>query len=452
MELKYFFRRVMPVLKLVFMSLLALSFGCAALPVMSSAASDDDPAYGARRRPYSCFMKAFGAMTKGDFKRLDGVSALLSKNALSVEEAAGLNECGRAVYEKYGARINTLINNFDADFGAKAVLPTEAQYSSARLDDETIDFSYTRSLARSLIAAGRYLETQKRHGEALKLYSLVWRFGQIVMSGDGQVPSLIMAMIGIAVKNIAAENNLARALLAGDFDAKFYEDYSAALMAKLDDEMDMKAVMNCERRLMINVLEYEVFVAGRKSGDFADVVSRIPQSRMEEAKAYTIGIFNDCYDSVGVWLTRHASEPDVVAENMKKLSQEISERGQPSLWSIVSPIKAVGDILLAIAMPNFSRAYEQFLRARYYPYGAAVLSRVLAGVKRGGHVPRTLEEVEDACGFKLQKDFFNRSRGPLVYKPVGDEFVLYSFGMNYQDDNASEKDDIVMFRIRKNLK
>ncbi len=446
------FNNAPPLLRKSFVLIIVTAFLVAFAQFSPAAAGDDDPAYGAQRRPYSCFMKALGNMTQGDLKEIGELSTLLSKKSLADDEASRLNAYGRAIYEKYKAEIDALIKDYDKIAGSKNPVPSEAQYAAARVADKTIDFGYTRSLARSMIAVARYLHSEKRHEEALKLSFIVWRFGQMISSGDGGVPSLIMSMIGIAVKNIAAEGNFTRGLTVGNFSAEFYDDFSAVLLKTSEDEMDMKAVMNSERRIMINVFEYEVFIKNNKDPQYSNLLGRLSDSMLDESKKYTIGLFNDYYDSLSVWLTDHAAEPYVIKGLVEKQAAEISKNGQPTAWNFFNPSRAVGNILLAIAIPNSSRAYDHFLRAKLYPYGAAVLSKILSGVKKGAIVPRTIAEIEEACGFKLPPDWFNDKKGPLVYKPAGDNFVLYSFGLNYADDNASEKDDIILFTIPKSYK
>jgi hypothetical protein len=446
------FNNASPVLRKSFLLAILTVFFAVFIQFSPAAAGDDDPAYNPQRKPYSCFMRTLGNMTQGDLKDINAISTLLPKKSLDDNETSKLNGYGEMIYEKYKAEIDALIKDYYNIAGSKNPVPSEAQFAAARIGDKIIDFGYTRSLARAMIAVARYLQSEKRHEEALKLTFIVWRFGQIISNGDGGVPSLIMSMIGMAVKNIAAEGNFARSLTGGSFDAKFYDDFSAALLKANDDEMDMKAILNCERRTMINVFEYEVFIKNNKNPEYSNLLGRLSDSTLDESKKYTIGIFNDCYDSVAVWLTDHAAEPYIVKGLIEKQAAEISKNGQPTVWNFFNPSKAVGNILLAIAIPNSSRAYDQFLRAKLYPHGAAVLSKILSGVKKGGIVPRTINEIEEICGFKLPPDWFNDKKGAPAYKPAGDNFVLYSYGLNYADDNASEKDDIILFSIPKNYK
>lgn len=446
------FNNASPVLRKYFLIFIITAFFAAGIQITPAAAGDGDPAYGPQRKPYSCFMKSLGNMTQGDLKDAGEISTLLPKKVPDDEDAAKINGYGRMIYEKYKTEIDALINDYDKIAASKNPVPSEAQFAAARIADKTIDFSYTRSLARAMIAVARYLQSEKRHDEALKLSFIVWRFGQFISNGDGGVPSLIMSMIGMAVKNIAAEGNFTRCLTGGPFDAEFYAAFSAALLKNNDDEMDMKAILNSERRIMINVFEYEVFIKGNTNPEYSNLLGRLSDSTLDESKKYTIGLFNGCYDSVAVWLTDHAFEPYIVKGLIEKQAAEISKNGQPTVWNLFNPSKAVGNILLAIAIPNSSRAYDHFLKSKLYPYGAAVASKILSGVKKGEVVPRTINEIEEICGFKLPPDWFNSKKGPLVYKSAGDNFVLYSFGLNYADDNGSEKDDIILFSIPKNYK
>ena len=413
----------------------------------AAVSGEDSPAYAKNRLAYKNFMKSMQHLTQNDFKDIDRAAGYISKAELSDEELRQLTEYGGKIYDKYKAEIDTLIKNYDEILSAGNPVPSEAKYAALRSSSPVIDYRYTRSIVRVLAAVSRRLESEKRYDEALKLSTLAWRFGQIIQSGDGEASMLITAMIGIAVKNIATQQNICRILIAGEFDAEFHEKYSARLLKLIDDEMDMSQIMYCERRSFINVFEYEVFVKSNIKTEYSEMVDKIPADRLEEGKKYSVDIFNAYYDSVSVYLTKYKDEPYNLRTHIEKMSREIAERGQPSLWKMLNPVKSVGDILLAIAIPNFARAYEQFLRSKYYPYGAAVLAKTLAGVKRGAAVPDSLEALEKLCAIKLIPDYFNEKKGPLVYKKTDGHFILYSYGTDYRDDKGDWEKDIILFKI-----
>jgi len=407
----------------------------------------DGPAYGKGRLSYNNFMKSMQHLTSNDFSGVEKVSDFISKVGISDGELLQLSDLGKKIYNKYKVEIDDLINNYDRLVDIANPLPGEAQYAAIRSSDPVIDFKYTRALARVLAAVSRWLESEKRYEDALKLTTLTWRFGQIMHNGDSGVSSLITAMIGTSVKNIAARENICRLLIAGDFDAGFYRSYSTRLLKLIDDEMDMSQIMYCERRSFINVVEYEVFVKSGVKTEYSEMVDKLPADRFEEGKKYSTDIFNAYFDSVSVYLTEYKDEPYNLSVHIEAMSKKIAERGQPSLWNLLNPVKSVGDILLAIAVPNFSRAYEQFLCSKYYPYGAAILAKTLAEVKGGAAVPESIEALEKLCGIKLLNDYFNKDKGPLIYKKIGDYYMLYSRGADYNDDNADSDKDVVLFRI-----
>ena len=413
----------------------------------AAVSGEDAPAYAKNRLAYKNFMKSMQHLTQNDFKDIDRAAGYISKAELSDEELRQLTEYGGKIYNKYKTEIDSLIKDYDKIIETKNPRPVEAQYAALRSTSSVIDYRYTRSLVRVLAMVARWLESEKRYEEALKLTTLTWRFGQIIHNGDGEVSLLITAMIGIAVKNIAAQGSMNRILTAGNFEAEFYQNYSQRLFKLIDDEMDMSQIMNCERRSFINVLEYEVFVKSNIKTEYSEIVNKIPVDRLEEGKKYSVGIFNAYYDSVSVYLTKYKYEPYILKTHLEKMAKEIGEKGQPSLWTLLNPIKSVGDILLAIAMPNFTRAYDHFLRSKYFPYGAAVLAKTLAGVKKGAAVPESLEALEKLCGLKFIPDYFNPKKGPLVYKKAGGHFILYSYGTDYHDDNGDWDKDIILFKI-----
>lgn len=432
-------------------SVFIIFFIIAAAPCFGAQAAEKS-AYGKDRRPYSCFMKRFMNFTGEDFQGQEGISQFLNAAAPDVETSKKINDYGKSIYEKYKKDIDELIKDFDKISAEKNPRPEESHLKSMRSHSPVINFNYTRSLARALIPAARYLASQKRHSDALKLATLVFRFGQLVQNGDGSAPLLITCMIGISVKNIAAENVIADFLLEGGFDAAFYDSYSASLLKMNDDELNIVEIINCERYSMINTLEYEVFIRQGNKTEFSQYADQIPDARLEEAKNYTTGLFNSFYDTVSIYLTQYSDKPYIVKDLMDKMFQEISERGRPSLWKALSPIKAVGDILLAIAMPNFSRSYEQLLRSRYYPFGAALLSKILAGIKSGAKIPQTIAEIEGMSKLKLPPDYFNDKDRALKYKNIDGNLTLYSIGIDLKDDGGDPKKDIILFRLPQNFK
>jgi len=436
----------------IFVFFCALALFLSTLFPAAGLCQDNQKAYNSKRRPYHNYMKCMQQLTKKDFEYVDKISLLLEKTDLKKEELEQLNACGRMIYEKYRTDIDALIKNYDRLLDEKNPAPSAKQYSAARSAGATIDFSYTRSLARALAVVSRWLESEKRFDEALKLSTLSWRFGQIVLNGDGGMSSLIMSMIGIAVKNITAQNHLCQILTSGDFNAEFYQKYSKRLFELNEDEMDSAAVLECERRTFINLIEYEVYVKNNLKNEYNEIIKKIPDAYLEEGKKYAVGIFNAYYDSASVLLTKYKNEPYILKERLAELTREITKKGEPSLGQFLNPVKATGDILLAIAMPNCSRAHEQFLKSKYYSYGAAVCAGALAEIKKGASPPVSLETLEKLCGLKFPPDFFDKNRGPLKYKKTNENFTLYSNGFDYKDDGADAVKDVIILRIPVSIK
>ncbi len=407
-------------------------------PVLYAA---DKKAYKPGRLPYNNYMKSLQNFSTEDIDRVNKAFELTVKKNLTEEELEQINSCGKFIYEKYKTDIDLLIKNYDKLINEKNPRPSDAQYRAIRSSAPMLDLSYT-----AITIISRRLESEKRFEDALKLSTLSWRFGQIVLNGDGGISSLITAMIGIAVKNFSAQENLCRIMISGDFDAEFYQKYSKNLLKLSEDEMDMAGVMECERRTFINVLEYEIFIKNSKS-EYAEIINKIPDGRLEEAKKYAVDNFNSFYDSVSVFLVKYKSEPYELRKKLQVLSREITEKSEPSLWQLLNPLKAAGDILLSIAMPNFSRAYEQILRAKYYSYGTAVCAGVLAALKKGAEFPSTIDMLEKISEIKLWPDYFDKNKGTLKYKKMNEHLTLYSNGFDYTDDGADPVKDIVLFKI-----
>jgi len=265
--------------------ILALIFG-------TDARGAEKSAYGNGRKPYSCFMKRFMNFTAEDFRGHEGISQALNAFAPDAETSKKINDYGKSIYEKYKNDIDGLITDFDKIIAEKNPVPGQSHFAAMRSYNPVIDFNYTRAAARALISAARYLASQKRHSDALKLAALVFRFGQLVQNGDGDAPLLITCMIGIAVKNVAAENVINAMLLDGGFDSGFYGSYAESLIKIKDDELNMVEIMNCERYSMISTIEYEVFIRRGNNAGCSKYADQIPDARLEEAKQYTMELFN----------------------------------------------------------------------------------------------------------------------------------------------------------------
>ena len=97
-------------------------------------------------------------------------------------------------------------------------------------------------------------------------------------------------------------------------------------------------------------------------------------------------------------------------------------------------------IMSSICIPIFAKCRTKQYEAMATIQGDRTFLAVLAYKSKFGSYPQDLQQVEKNLGWKLPLDPLGK--GLFKYKREGKGFVIYGFGRNRKDDNASTVQDL----------
>ncbi|MHC4660208.1 MAG: hypothetical protein ACYS8W_00840 [Planctomycetota bacterium] len=95
--------------------------------------------------------------------------------------------------------------------------------------------------------------------------------------------------------------------------------------------------------------------------------------------------------------------------------------------------------LMGLMCPSLFTAFESMAESELVWRGVLVAAAIEHHKIKNGKLPDTLDQLESfkgRMGKEMLKDPF--SDGNLTYRPEADDYLLYSFGANFKDDNAAE--------------
>ena len=115
-------------------------------------------------------------------------------------------------------------------------------------------------------------------------------------------------------------------------------------------------------------------------------------------------------------------------------------------WSgLAAPFAPIEDRMITILLPSVGRAYQAETRLDVYQDLTLLALALRAYHSREGRYPPKLEGLTPRSMKTLPRDRFNQQ--PLIYRPEGAGYVLYSVGPNGIDDrgeSGGKKDDIAV--------
>jgi hypothetical protein len=99
-----------------------------------------------------------------------------------------------------------------------------------------------------------------------------------------------------------------------------------------------------------------------------------------------------------------------------------------------------GNSFVRVLIPACAKVFEMASRAKARTRALLATTAVLAYKRDRGQLPETLEELTE-IGYLKAVPIDPFSDGPLVYRKVGDDFVMYSVGADFEDDDGTGSGD-----------
>ncbi len=409
---------------------------------------------GGRYRDLNCFMKDYSGIDKIGASDAALIINTYASGITDDEKKSNL-EKSEKLYLKYESEIKKLIGEFDKIMAGKVPAYDQAKADSARITDKTVEFNYCRNLSKLLKAVSNYLLIKGRYEESLKLVLINFKFGQIIAAGDGEPVSLIMHMIGIAVKNVALSGPETHIAFAkADLSGARCDELSKELERMDREEISFSDVMKSEQTMLKNFIKNGLFTPGG-TGIFSmdpaamKMADNLSARQKADIEKLTLEKLDSIEAETNTLLLKYAGQPYLASLEAAKIGEEIAGNTKPSLFrSLFNKPEAVSNLIIGICFPNFTRAYEQHLASRYKTDGLKFLCRVLKNFRETGKWPGSITDIEKICETSLSRDLFSKTDEPLIFTGDKTRVILYSRGIDYNDDQGDAHKDIILLEIR----
>ncbi len=310
-----------------------------------------------------------------------------------------------------------------------------------------------RTLASALIARSMLHAGEKRLDDAWQDLLACHRLGRLVGRGG----SLIERLVGIALDTIAGQADLAFCEYA-DVDAKRLQRCLRDLqqlppMPPVADQIDLG-----ER---LTFLDTTMMVA-RHGVRYLEKLSSSKETGRGFSDALADAFWRDtnwdpALRKANLWYDRMAAamrnkdrtarhkELQELEQDLKALSVEARDM-QARFKDIVSAKdkaeakgQVMGDIVLCLLLPATSKVQTAADRGDQQHRNVQVAFALAIHHREHARYPKTLAELAPKYLAEVPLDLF--AGKPLIYRPSGKGYLLYSLGPNGQDDQGRTRDD-----------
>ncbi|MDD2624891.1 MAG: hypothetical protein PHQ02_08740, partial [Candidatus Riflebacteria bacterium] len=219
--------------KLVFMILM----------ILISTLSHGEPLYRPERSPLKNFMKFAVEYDRTDFDNASYVTRYIGKVNDKERYFAKIRKIGKIFWEKHEKDLLSIIENWEEIINTSLPLCEADKVDTTKA---TPDAAFCRHYSYLLSAVIEYLIGENRPEEALKLSALLYKFGQIMMSFDGDCCSFLTLSLGSIFSRNAVTPNLGYALLSPKLSADFLKKFEKLWDKMLNDKPDIKLAFDTE--------------------------------------------------------------------------------------------------------------------------------------------------------------------------------------------------------------
>jgi hypothetical protein len=315
----------------------------------------------------------------------------------------------------------------------------------------------TRSFARALSARAMLHLANNRPEAAWEDILTCQRLGRLVAEG----PTLIEALVGIAIGGIASEATLVYIEHVNP-DA----EQSALLARQLEKLLPLPRMVDriglCERFMFLDITQrvagtngtnFELLInlvgnSGRDDNRFSRALTKFTLRLTDWDLVLTKG--NEAYDQIIAAL--RVKDPIARRAAIDAFDRSISERAK----QLRNPLKllgriaasesageglgsVVGDIMISLLLPALSACQAAELRAFQLQDNLQVALALSAYHAEQGKYPATLAVLKPKYLKELPIDRF--SGKALIYQPTQEGYLFYSVGRNEKDDQGRWSDD-----------
>ena len=300
--------------------------------------------------------------------------------------------------------------------------------------------SNLRQLARASILQGNALDADGQHDEAAAAYLDTAAGGAQI----GRGATLIESLVGVAVQKMAFEAMLRQ---AENTPAEEYDpDVIAAGLAGTSLELrPFRELVQSEQAMVLDTLQY-IFEYDADEKSYRANPDRI--SLLIDVSGS--GADTDPFEAAEEFTRRGFKRTAGEIQEFYKTMTAITQLPYPEAEGYMTEIERLTtrddfNPLMKMLVPNFKRYAQIRARSESTRNGTELALNLLAYRKEHGELPESLSVFGDAS---FVTDPLTNQR--FAYRRDGDQFTLYSFGLDNEDDGGvhdpqGEEEDYVIW-------
>ncbi|MCK5595128.1 hypothetical protein KAI19_03005 [bacterium] len=296
-----------------------------------------------------------------------------------------------------------------------------------KIDQLLPELAVCRGFARLKVIRGKLYESQGQYNEAMNEYLEVIKLGKDIAIGEPLIHKLVSIAIGfIGLRRVRetaqtsdVSDNTLREAIARINDIKSSE-------FKIADTYKMEFVISIDAIDMIHRKRET------ESEGFKDIKKIVP---LHQINSWPINYDNTLklFDSAYQDLIRKASLP--YPESVKvHLNKYGYEKSNFVFWLLKNIDNPVGKLFLAMLYPALERAIEHAVRIEAVTDMTITILALELYKREKGQYPENLDGLVPEYLQVIPKDSFTTK--PLVYRKVNDKYILYSCGVDMDDDGG----------------
>ena len=420
---------------------LAVLIGCL-LPALVVPA--DAAAYASGRRPLTSFMKSFADLSSAALEHQRLVDQEFLTPGFLRGDISKAAAAGKAFYEAHQNRFDKLYQEAGKILSEAPPLFDRSLLDKPRIITPTIDFRFSRSIVRCFQLVALYHFEQQKYEDAVKTLLLSTWFSHAVARGEGDAPVLIDLMISIAIRNIAVSEILWASLAQGDFEPAWLHQVENILAGLETTQPSFAESLEWELTGTLNALRNEL---AKSSNTLVPMPSQLLAPKRQELTAAVVAHLQQMHQRLLNAAAAFRLDPIGLRRETQAAMAGIEERAQPRMSFLFSVSRKISSTIEAISMPNFSRAYDQYLKARYREKGTIMLVRFLIHRQKGAPLPADGKAFAKAAQAGLPRDLYSSAGDACRYVLDDTWMTIYSVGPDQADDGGDAEKDFLLFKL-----
>lgn len=259
--------------------------------------------------------------------------------------------------------------------------------------------------------------------------------------------SVIEQLVGMGLKRTAIDSALV-ILDKTQVDSSALKSFQNALQVEFDNDIYVPDFW-AERLFLYDGLQMSFIDNGRGTGRLAWGLNWhiTPYSELDKSPIHT-GFVDDLKRSLYYFLI--GPNRNQVIEQIERSSALFNQVMTKTPWQLKNENRDYSMDIEKIKKHHFSleildigfsdsyRVLHAFYKTRAQTQALLAVLAILRFKSDNGRLPATLDELVSA-GYLQSVPMDPYSDGPLVYKPAGDSFKLYSLGEDFSDDGGSSE-------------